>query len=299
MSGFQGHDRDLSRYNHMSTEELEAILRADFELPEEEGSDMEKILYITEVIARRRAGQPTGRYANTDEAWESFVENYLPEKDRAVFRLDEGPSKRDEANTRKSNSRFVKTVLLRVASVVLVIALVAAAGTVTASAFGFDFWAWLTAWTQEAFGIEHQNFIHSGNDREIPEQLAELHALMEEYGFPDHLLPTYLPEGYETETVEYDSHTAFIKLLCFLSKNDGSIILEYTMYQSNQVTEEAQKDEEAPNAYERGGVTHYIMTNDETYYAIWTVDNVECLIHGASSRGELTEIIDSIYGGNS
>ena len=27
MSGFQGHDRDLSRYNHMSTEDLEAILR--------------------------------------------------------------------------------------------------------------------------------------------------------------------------------------------------------------------------------------------------------------------------------
>ena len=32
MSGFQGHDRDFSRYDHMSTEELENILRADFEL---------------------------------------------------------------------------------------------------------------------------------------------------------------------------------------------------------------------------------------------------------------------------
>ena len=178
MSGFQGHDRDLSRYNHMSTEELEAILQADFELPEEEESDMEKILYITEVIAQRRAGQPTGRYANAGEAWESFVDNYLPEEDRTAFRPDECAGKRDETNTRKPNSRFVKTVLLRVASVALVIALVASAGTVTASAFGFDFWAWLTAWTQELFGVQNPSnaFLY---EREIPEQLSELHALME------------------------------------------------------------------------------------------------------------------------
>lgn len=44
---------------------------------------------------------------------------------------------------------------------------------------------------------------------------------------------------------------------------------------------------------------HYIMTNEEAYYAIWTVDNVECLIHGASSYGEMTLMISSIYGGNS
>ena len=298
MSGFQGHDRDLSRYNHMSTEELEAILRADFKLPDEEESDLDKILYITEVIARRRAGQPTGRYANTGEAWKSFVDNYLPEEDRTAFRPEESAGKRDETNTRRPNSRFVKTILLRVASVVLAIALVAAAGTVTASAFGFDFWAWVTEWTQEVFGVQNPN-IDRGINGAIPEQLSELYALMQEYEFPDNLLPAYLPEGYETETLEYDSNAAFIKLLCFLSKNDDSIILEYTMHQSNQVTEKAQKDDDDPNAYERGGVTHYIMTNDEIYYAIWTVDNVECVILGALSRQELTKMIDSIYGGNS
>ena len=298
MSGFQGHDRDLSRYNHMSTEDLEAILRADFELPEEEESDMEKILYITEVIARRRAGQSTGRYSNADEAWESFVDNYLPEEERTAFCPDGGAGKRNETNTRKSSSRFVKTVLLRVASVVLVIALVAAAGTVTASAFGFDFWAWLTAWTQEAFGIEKpgSSFL---DEEDVPEQLSELYSLMQEYGFPSRLLPTYLPEGYEAHAVEYESNTTFVKVFCALSRNDDFIMLEYTMYLSNQITEEAQKDEDNPNAYERGGVTHYIMTNDETYYAIWTVDNVECVILGALSREEITQIISSIYGGDS
>lgn len=299
MSGFQGHDRDLSQYNHMSTEELEKILRADFGLPEDEESDMEKILYITEVIARRRAGQPTGRYANADEAWESFVENYLPAEERAVFRQEEERAGESEAGTKRTRPRLWRTVLTRVASIVAVIALVAAASTMTASAFGFDFWAWLTAWTQEAFGVRQQNFIHSGNEQEIPEQLAELDALMQEYGFPDRLLPTYLLEGYEADTVECESNTTFVKLLCALNKNDDSIVLEYTMYQSNQVTEKTQKDEDDPDPYECGGVDHYIMTNGETYYAIWTVDNVECVIYGVSSREELTQMVSSIYGGNS
>lgn len=180
----------------------------------------------------------------------------------------------------------------------VVIMLVAAAGTMTASAFGFNLWAWLTAWTQEAFGIENpgSSFLGEG---EIPEQLSELHALMQEYGFPDNLLPTYLPEGYDAVDVECKATQTFVTLFCLLEKNDDSILLEYTKYKSNQVMEEAQKDEDDPNPFERGGVMHYIMSNDEIYYAVWTVDNVECLIYGASSYEELTLMISSIYGGNS
>ena len=299
MSGFQGHGRDLSRYNHMSTEELEAILRTDFELPEEEESDIEKILYITEVIARRRAGQPTGRYANAVEAWESFVDNYLPEEERTAFRPEESAGKRNETNTRKSNSRFVKTVLLRVASVLLAIALVAAAGTLTAAAFGFDFWAWFTAWTQEAFGVKKPNFVSSGVDEEIPEQLSDLYAVMKEYEFPNHLLPTYLPEGYEAGEVEYDANSEYVILYCLLEKDDDSILFNYTLHLAEQPAVITQKDDDNPAVLEAGGVTHYIITNEDTCYAVWTVDNVECLIHGAASYEELTEIINSIYGGHS
>ena len=298
MSGFQRHDRDLSRYNHMSTEELETVLRADFELPEEE-SDMEKILYITEVIARRRAGQPTGRYANADEAWKSFVDNYLPEEDQAAFRPDEDPDKGDEADKRKTKPRLIRTVLIRVASVALVIALVAAAGTVTASALGFDFWAWLTAWTQEMFGVQNPNFIPSGVDQEIPEQLSDLYAAMKKYGFPDHLLPIYLPEGYAAGEAECEANSEYVNLHCLLEKDDDSILFDYTLYLAEQITVGTQKDVDDPDIHEAGGVTYYIMTNLDTYYAVWTVDHVECLIHGTVSYEELTDMINSIYGGKS
>lgn len=297
MSGSQGFDRDFSRYNHMSTEELEEILRADFALPEDEESDMDKIIYITEVIAGRRAGQPTGRYANVDAAWESFVDNYLPAEQQAAFREDKNMAGAPKAKSRKGKSRFWKTVLTRVAVVAVAVSLVLTAGSVTASAFGFNFWAWLTTWSQELFGIQDPEGNSGISNREIPEQLAELYAAMKEHGFPDELLPTYLPAGYETVEVKCEAHSWFVKANCRLKNNDAPIMLDYTIYLSNQIMDNAQKDEDGPDIYKVKGVVHHIMTNVDTYYAVWTVDNVECAIYGVESRKELIDMIDSIYGG--
>ena len=69
---------DLSKYDAMTTEELEEILRLDAEAPEEQESDIEMILYIMEVLTeRKRNNSHTGKTAL--EAYESFVENYMPE----------------------------------------------------------------------------------------------------------------------------------------------------------------------------------------------------------------------------
>ena len=297
MSGSQGFDRDFSRYNHMSTEELEEILRADFALPEDEESDIEKILYITEVIAGRRAGQPTGRYANVDAAWESFVDNYLPAEQQAAFRKDENLAGTQKSKSGKGKSRFWKTALTRVAVAVVAISLTLTVSSVTASAFGFNFWAWLTAWSQEVFGIQDPHGNSGANNHEIPEQLAELHAAMEENGFPDELLPTYLPAGYEVSETKCETGLGLVQAYCTLKNNDTFITLTYTMYLIDQIMDSAQKDVDNPDVYEVKDVIHHIMTNFDAYSAVWTVDNVEGFISGVESREELIQMINSIYGG--
>lgn len=290
MSGFQGHSRDFSEYNHMSTDDLEAILQADFELPDDEESDMEKILYITEVIAQRRAGQPTGRYANADEAWDSFVENYCPAPEREVFRGSKA--------TGAKKSRNWKRTLVRAASIAAAVVVAVAASTATASAFGFDFWAWLTGWTREVFNVQDPKIDYSDSSQMIPEQLAELQEAMEEHGFPDKLLPTYLPDGYEMADLYCDAVSGYVSL-CEILKNNGDdfIFLDYYMHLDDEAAFEVQKDDDNPDAYEYADVTHYIMTNYETYYVSWTVDNVVCGISGFASRDELIQVINSIYGG--
>ena len=72
-------NRDFSKYEAMSTEELEEILRLDAEAPEGAQSDTELVLYILEVLAsRRNTNNITGNTAQ--EAWESFQQNYMPEE---------------------------------------------------------------------------------------------------------------------------------------------------------------------------------------------------------------------------
>ena len=41
-----GNSKDYSKYDGMSTESLEELLRLDAELPDGEGSDIDEILYI-------------------------------------------------------------------------------------------------------------------------------------------------------------------------------------------------------------------------------------------------------------
>ena len=78
--------RDYSIFDNMSTETLEDILRADSQLPNGENSDVDAILYIMEVIAKREREAPTGRFTNVQDAWVSFDENYLPytKDDRSI-----------------------------------------------------------------------------------------------------------------------------------------------------------------------------------------------------------------------
>ena len=73
--GGSGH----SRFDHMPTEELENILRLDFQLPEGEGLDADTLLYITEVIARREASSSQTSCPNVDVAWRDLLTRYLPE----------------------------------------------------------------------------------------------------------------------------------------------------------------------------------------------------------------------------
>lgn len=76
------HELSKNRRAHfarMRTEELEDILRLDFQLPEGEGLDADTLLYITEVIARREASSSQTSCPNVDVAWRDLLTRYLPE----------------------------------------------------------------------------------------------------------------------------------------------------------------------------------------------------------------------------
>ena len=56
--------RDFSKFDEMSTEELNEILRQDSQLPDGEDSDTDAILYIMGVIAKRNQELPSSDFGD-------------------------------------------------------------------------------------------------------------------------------------------------------------------------------------------------------------------------------------------
>ena len=71
-------NRDFSYFDKLSTEELREIIRQDSLLDENEDSDIDAILYITEVIANREKEENERNVKDVEAAWKSFKENYYP-----------------------------------------------------------------------------------------------------------------------------------------------------------------------------------------------------------------------------
>ena len=69
-------NRDFSYFDKLSTEELREIIRQDSLLDENEDSDMDAILYITEVLANREKEENERNVKDVEAAWKSFKENY-------------------------------------------------------------------------------------------------------------------------------------------------------------------------------------------------------------------------------
>ena len=67
--------RDYSCYDKMSTEELEEILHLDFLASEDGDSDLDAILYISDLLAQRT------QLSDTEAAWEQFQREYRPYAD--------------------------------------------------------------------------------------------------------------------------------------------------------------------------------------------------------------------------
>lgn len=85
--------RDFSKFDEMSTAELNEILRQDSQLPDGEESDIDAILYIMEVIEKRSQELPLSDFKDVDRAWSSFNENYrfASSDERSLFDLDDEP----------------------------------------------------------------------------------------------------------------------------------------------------------------------------------------------------------------
>lgn len=289
MSNDKINNIDRSVIEAMSVETLQGLLQDDFD--NADGIlDEETRLFVIETLTRKEKDQGL-KIPEAEASLEEFKREYLPHVKGISIYDDESECTDNIVELPKKQKKFRKPAIRMIAAIVAVMVL----GTATASAMGFNIWRSIVDWTKETLGFSEQT--DENSEPSLPEPLTELSNQMLPYGLKyDGLLPTYLPEGYAKLDTQCQDVGDFIIFGCNLSDGKDYIILQYILHKSSDNSVAYQKDEDSPEEYVAGGITHYISSNEESFLCVWMNENIECSITGVSSRDELIKIIDSIYG---
>lgn len=275
---------NLSKYDTMTTEELEEILRLDAQAPQEQESDTEMILYIMEVLAERNRNYGhTGKTAQ--EAFESFKQNYMPETDHIETAYS--PKNDDSAKTNKKRLHWLRT-LSATAAVLAIIIL----GSITAQAFGVNIWEAVVKWTQETFHFGQWGN-SDPNDNLSYESLQEALELGE---ITTPLAPTWFPTGYELVDIKIEQTP--LKKTYQAKYTSGDKKLRITVREhSTSDPVYIEQSEGLVEEYETAGITYYLFSDINVVKAVWINGSYECSIFGNVTIEELKTMIDSIMKG--
>ena len=270
----------------LDEEQLKKILRSELQA---EPMDVALIKRVNAVLATKMKESGSD---GTEAAWQRFLSDHADCE--PIY--DEVDLPGDDARKRGRRASIWKKPMMRTAAAAAVVVVLLGGTTLSARAAGFDLWGAVATWVSETFGFGQGE---PDNNAEIPEQLLELQELMEAGNYEnENLLPTYLPDGYDTVSTKCMDDTGYwTTYACNLSNAaDEHIILQYREYRDKKAMNSFQKSDPDVEIYTAGGVEHYITGNAEFYTAAWVNGTMEGHLSVPNSRKELTKIIDSIYG---
>jgi len=288
MPGTQNRNEDVfAKYNAMSSEELQQILREDASKPEgQEETSMEALFYIMEVLAHRRRARNEGK--TPEEALEAFHKYY--EEDEVSSKTEREPVVRKKNST---TPNWIKRLVAAAAIIILIFS-----GSITAKAFGFDLWEIIVKWTQETF---HFGYSQTPGETDAPHKednvvYAGLQAVLDDFNVTTPLVPNWIPEGYTEKTVKtFDTpkQRQFVAKYINGEKEIKVWIEDYLDSDPVQI----EQDETVVEVYEAKGIKYYIFTDIDSLQVAWVRDNYACYISGPLSLSEIKQIIDSIEKG--
>ena len=267
---------DFAQYDSMATEELEEILRLDAEMPKGQESDIDKILYVMEVLTeRKRNNSHTGKTAL--EAYESFKQHYMPETDDNIIPM----------KTKRRGSHWLRS--LTATAAVLAILLT---GTVTAKAFGFNIWKAVVQWTQETFHFG--DWGNSGANNDLP--YASLQEALEKGNTPAWIAPTWIPDGFNINDIQVEQSPLKKTYKAIYISEDDNLVITIRDYLDGD-TVYVEQSEGLIEEYQMQGTTYYLFENNEQVQAAWIMDSCECNVFGDVTIEDLKKMISSVKKG--
>lgn len=279
--------RDLSRFDSMSTEELQEILRLDAQKPVGEESDTDEIFEIMEVLARRQKNENSGNQKTVEQAYESFVKNYMPIDD---------PQDMPKEEQRKPISFYARMPRwLRSAAVLVLVIGVLGIAAVGVNAGGFNLFGMMATWTKDVFHFSGstETTEYTEPDQVNTTQYNSLQDALDRFEIDQRLAPTWVPDGYELAEVEVFRNPAEKSFYAEYMKNEEYLQISIRQRMGGD-PEQVEKNEHFIEAYIANDITYYLFQNLERTHAIWIVDDFEGLIAGDLTIDEIKMMIDSI-----
>lgn len=290
---------NYTRFDNMETEILEAILQADFDAPEAEQMDEEAILYILNILERRREDDHSLTQLDVQAAKERFYQEYYPLLEHEDLLLDfYGDPDEIDAAGKKSKLAVGRAFLLqklkklpkplRRIVVAAAIVIVLFNGSDTVHAFGIELFANIAQWGDGVFW-----FIKAPATAELRDEMRQYFEIEE----IDKVLPKWLPAGYEFYNVKIDeTETRKIEVRAAYSKNKNTeaLVICYICSDDSSKTH-YERDNVDATYYTVNEIKHCIVPNIGYKTISWKNGNFECYIVGDFSIEEAKKIIDSIY----
>ena len=272
-------DQDFAKYDAMSTEELEELLRLDLDAPPEQESDTYVLLTIMEVLAQRKKPEKTAF-----EALESFRRNYMPEEEQTAPVLN---------CKKKTNSRTPARWLRTLAATAAVVTLILLS-SVTAKAFGWDIWEAVVKWTEDTFHISIGNPSDAsdpGENDALP--YASLEEALVNKKVATALAPTWFPSGYSLSSIFVEESPLLRTYRA--TYQCGETLLKISIHEYVESDPKfIEQGEGLIETYEASGITYYLFANNSRTQAVWINESFECYILGELTISELKSMIDSI-----
>ena len=172
---------------------------------------------------------------------------------------------------------------------------------ISAQAMGFDVFGKIARWTEETFHFSSARQTSAAVTR-YPlaegEQMAfeTLEDAVDAFGITAPIIPKRIPERFSLREVTALYNADGVEIYAEY-EDDGGIELFAIDYRTVTAEDETiiEKDAASVGLYEKNGIGHYLITDNECENAIWQNGELECYIMGMVSQQEMREIIDSIY----
>lgn len=284
----QNPDEKFAYLDQLSTQELEALIRADVDSPENQND--EAVFHILEVLHERTKQDPDAVVLDKDELWRDIQSVYhTPEgEDRVLY--PQGEEKADHPVASGSAQTKKRPYAKWALSAAAVVAVALSANLVCARATGFDVFGFLVQHTADVFRYK--------TDSELCSQVQEV---FDQNHIPVELAPKWYPKGFSMGKPElYEEEFSTAIAIPFDNQKGQkffSIQVRWYSVRDELLKLDHQWEPVSKQEYTSGGRTFFIVSNDGYTTAVWSDrDALMMTIIGDLTLQETQKIIDSIGG---